>query len=244
MLEVYFGNNKINDGEYLNLTDISNLNLTLDWNPIPNTYYSVSIKDVLNNNILYMIVNVPENSIEGGDVIYDYIPPSENSQYVIKLYSQDDYLEDFDQNYTRLEESFTFNTETYPKYGKYNVSTHYQKESKDYFKSNHSLKEQEQKYCRCVLHVAAKQTGECLKRAGKIKGGEKINGKTCSNPYAICAKTTRTSSRSCGKSYDFNKIPDNELRAYAAMKGINSPRPYKRNTMINKISQWKKTKYS
>lgn len=244
MFEVYFGNNKINDGEYLNLPDISEQDLELSWNSISDTYYSIIVKDVLYDNILYMIINIPENSIEEGEIVYDYIPPSENSEYAIQLYSQDDYLEDFDQDYTNLEESFTFNTETYPKYEKYNASVNYQKA--DYFKSGHSLNDQEQKYCRCVLHVAAKQTGECLKqgKAGRIKGGEKVKGATCSNPYAICAKTTRTSSRSCGKSYDFRKIPDNELKVYASMKGIRLPRPYNRNTMIDKIAQWKKTKYS
>ena len=102
-----------------------------------------------------------------------------------------------------------------------------------YFKSNSTLSDREEKFCRCALHVLAKNQGYCN------KPGKWGRGTDCYNPYAVCAKSTRTSSRHCGDSYDFSGVPDNELRAYAQSHSIAIPTPYDRNGMLANLRSWK-----
>lgn len=110
---------------------------------------------------------------------------------------------------------------------------------KGYFKRGSSLTKKEESYCACVLHVAAKQPEWCLRdRAWRQKRG----GATCYNPYAICAKSTRTSvgrSNKCSLSYDWEKLPVNELRAYAVLHNISIPRSSSRQTLVDEIYKWK-----
>ncbi len=110
----------------------------------------------------------------------------------------------------------------------------------DYFRSDTNLTEQEQKYCRCVLHVAAKQPpGECLSVRDWFSD---YNGRTCTNPWAVCAKSTGTTSRACGFNYVYGNIPDDELIAYANLSQVNVPDPYNRKTMLSTIGRWKRRK--
>lgn len=106
----------------------------------------------------------------------------------------------------------------------------------DYFITDTSLTEPEQKYCRCVLHVSANQTGECLKQNSL---GQLLIGDKCSNPYAICAKNVGITSRECGNNYNYNKISDNELLGYAILSKIPIPEPYNRIKMLENIVAWK-----
>jgi hypothetical protein len=110
----------------------------------------------------------------------------------------------------------------------------------NYFKIDADLRENEKKWCRCVLHVAAKQTDQCLEDVNE-HAGQVFNGRTCYNPYAICSATVGTSSRKCGINYEFRNIPDQELIAYAKIKKITVPKPYSRENMIQAIYTWKKT---
>lgn len=109
-----------------------------------------------------------------------------------------------------------------------------------YFKDLTDLTDGDQKYCRCVLHVLAKQNKGCLENKAWFKD---IDGKRCYNPYAVCAKSTRHSSRQCGVNYNWEGIPDNELEGYANINHIPVPTPYNRTQMINNILAWKKSKY-
>jgi hypothetical protein len=101
-----------------------------------------------------------------------------------------------------------------------------------------NLREDEQRWCRCVLHVASKQTPHCLEDVNR-NARKVFEGQPCHNPYPVCSVTVGTSSRQCGRSYDFKNIPDNELKAYARMKHITIPRPYTRTEMLNAIKRWK-----
>lgn len=80
-----------------------------------------------------------------------------------------------------------------------------------------------QKYCSCVLKVGA-------------KGG-------AYNRYAVCAKSTGTSSKECGKYYDWEKMDDKYLIAYANGKDgkISVPSPYRRRQMLDNINKWKES---
>ena len=51
-----------------------------------------------------------------------------------------------------------------------------------------SLNADQQKYCRCLLHVAAQQDERCLREKLWFQN---VNGKQCYNPYAICSKSTK-----------------------------------------------------
>jgi len=114
-------------------------------------------------------------------------------------------------------------------------------ELKNWFKSGHNLDERQEKYCRCILKAATNQPSACLEEKAWF---QKRDGKTCYNPYAVCAKNVGTTSGECGENYDFDKIPDEFLEAYASLNKILVPRPYNRNEMLKRIKEWKSTKYS
>ena len=98
-----------------------------------------------------------------------------------------------------------------------------------------TLSEQQQKYCRCVLKVAAKQPAECDLSKGRTGN--------CSNSYAICSSSTHGSNKQCGENYNFEGMDDIYLKAYAELSRVPIPSPYDRQTMINNIYSWKAAKY-
>jgi len=81
------------------------------------------------------------------------------------------------------------------------------------------LSDRDTKYCRCVLHVAA-------------KGG-------AYNPYAVCAHSTKGSVHSCSPYYDFEAMPLPELLAYAGQKGITVTDRSSRESAVLAIRDWK-----
>lgn len=111
-------------------------------------------------------------------------------------------------------------------------------EKRNFFKSNTTLDESKQKFCRCVLHVADKEKGACLTEKAWY---EQRDGHTCYNPYAVCAKSTGTSSRECSDNYDFDGFSDDDLIAYAQLhnKDIAVPNPYNRFEILENIHKWK-----
>jgi len=75
-----------------------------------------------------------------------------------------------------------------------------------YFGEDASLTEQEKKYCRCIMHVAAKQSDWCLKQRA---WGERRGNKTCYQPWSVCTKSTkRRAVVECSKNFDFSRVPD------------------------------------
>jgi len=101
-----------------------------------------------------------------------------------------------------------------------------------YFKSGSSLSEDQKKYCKCTLHVGARNSVDCnLNKSFKL-------GSNCYNPYAVCSKSThRTGSVICGTEYDFESMPKAERDAFAALHGID-PRKYKtERALINALNR-------
>ncbi len=119
-------------------------------------------------------------------------------------------------------------------------------ETTNYFLPGTTLTDQQQKWCRCVLKVADKQRGACnIERAWFETRGTIV----CYNPYAICSKSVGTSTRECGKNYDFESLSDNHLIAYAELhqkdkdgNNIIIPIPYDRTAMLENIKRWKELK--
>jgi hypothetical protein len=90
----------------------------------------------------------------------------------------------------------------------------------------------QEKYCDCVLSVAAKQPTDCLTDKAWY---EKRDGKTCYNPYAVCAKSTKNSTHECGTYYDYDKLSDEKLLTLAYLDNIRVPVPMERNKLIQNI---------
>jgi hypothetical protein len=83
--------------------------------------------------------------------------------------------------------------------------------AKSYFKRGNKLSEEHRKYCRCVYHVAGKQTDECLRK--RSWGGK------CYNPYSVCtASTKRRGLVNCFENTNLRRLPRRELEALAALK--------------------------
>ena len=114
---------------------------------------------------------------------------------------------------------------------------------KKYFRENNTLNANQKKYCRCVLHVAKRNTRACNRN--------KNWGNKCYNPYAVCAKTTKTSTGSKPCQYNFlsQDIPNDEIVAYLDLnqnkynkKTINRSQSID-NLRVN-LHQWYSNKYN
>jgi hypothetical protein len=207
--------------------------------------------------LYYAVVNIPGMDIFRGDILTPYVSPDSTSdKYEINIYRQSNRILS-----SPITNRKTFNLDNILRNSSEKVASVYfttqapstsiivpvvpgiipgQKiiSGDEYFKDPSRLSEQDKKYCRCVLHVAGKQIPECLRDRAWY---QTIGGKTCANPYPICAKSTRHSSRECGENYNFEAIPDNELVGYASYHKIHVPQPYNREQMIRNIYAWKET---
>src|SRR3990167_1265801 len=108
----------------------------------------------------------------------------------------------------------------------------------DYFVDGAPLNDKQKSYCACNLHVLSQQSSECLKEQS---WGEKLGGTTCASPYKVCASSVGTTmgQASCSKWFDWDNIPEDEIRAYAELNNIPIPDPYNYNSMISNIKAWK-----
>jgi hypothetical protein len=100
-------------------------------------------------------------------------------------------------------------------------------------------KEEGEAFCRCVLHVAARQPRGCLHGSQRI--GRQVNGQTCYNPYAVCTTSTGRPRR-CEDYWTperLQKLPDDELEAYAALRKIPVPKPFDREELMSAVEKWR-----
>lgn len=101
------------------------------------------------------------------------------------------------------------------------------------------LSPRERKWCRCVLHVAAKQNKRCLKQK---KWREVVDGEVCTNPYAVCSKSVGTSTgrKSCAMWYNFKDLTLDELLGYANLKSLDVPSGASKAQVLKIIDTYKK----
>ena len=85
----------------------------------------------------------------------------------------------------------------------------------DFFISDSNLDETQKKFCSCIIKVEA-------------KGGVR-------SPYAICAHSVGTTTRDCSKNYNFRRMPDYLIQAYASLHHIDLPEPYNRQQALGLI---------
>ena len=103
----------------------------------------------------------------------------------------------------------------------------------NYFLSNSNLDENEEKYCRAILHIASKQEPWCLEG----KHWNETNPQTgvkCYNPYAIASKVIHRNTRpDCLYNLNLDVLPENELWAEVhlhQMKNIQELKDKQKNT--------------
>lgn len=88
-----------------------------------------------------------------------------------------------------------------------------------YFWRGAPINERQKAYCRCVLHVGAKNDDACYATPGALGTGR------CYNPYAVCTASVGTQSE-CSAYYAFTPqavrggIRTDEVNAYARMRGL------------------------
>lgn len=98
------------------------------------------------------------------------------------------------------------------------------------------LTTQEQKYCHCVLEVAAKNEKGC----NKTNWGY---AKKCVNPYSVCHASVKGVGRpDCGSHYDYSALSDEELLTYIRLQEIPVSGAKTRENLIAAIQNWKGAK--
>lgn len=191
--------------------------------------YTVIGYNLRTNRLKLAIANINNlDDLGSGDIIMPYDQLEDGEAYQFDLYYQPRYIEPvlpgsrdrFDLEYTvrknnlRLVARELFTSDTIE---------YHAKETEPSIPMKPGLESKQKKYCWCVLKVAAK---------GEVR-----------NPYAVCANSTHTSSRECGKYYDWERMSDRYLQVYAGLKKgqIPIPSPYDRRQMLSNIYQWKQT---
>lgn len=209
---------------------LKKFNLNITFNKIKNIYYTIIIRDIdASDFIHYFVINIINDN--QGKVILPYYPPQRiHHHYYVEIYEQ--------PNKQRVNiinrKNFDINNYIYRKklklFKKIIITT-----KDDIIKKDSQLTQQQKKYCECVVKVASKQSPSC-------NINKNWYTKNCYNPYAVCAKSVKTTSR-CGNDYDFKHMDDNYIRAYANLSRVPIPVPYSKQKLIENIEKWKHKKY-
>lgn len=252
--DAFFGNSPIQESQEYGLM-IAQQPFNVDWPAKPYELYTVVLYDLSAPSpdnpynspfIHFLAINTPGKNIAKADILMNYIPPSppigtQSHLYVLDIYSQPnkitatitdrnryDPVKLANQTGSVLEARLTFyvkSEELLPR-----------KPKEAWLREGNPLPPQKQNFCRCVLDVAGKQPSQCnVEKAWR----QQREGKTCYNPYAVCAKSVGTTSRQCGMWYEFEHIPDRELMGYASLNKIDIPSPYNRTQLLSNIYAWK-----
>ena len=221
--------NLIHDGQVVKDTNLVDPP-TVKWPDMYNgQYYTIAMQS---DRIHFLAVNIPSNA----RIVIPYKPPTPGD-YQLSVYTQQEHFSVFSAT---SHDDFTFPLEWH---FTREISMRFRvvdppKSKEGYFKLGHTLTPGEEKFCRCTLHVMAKQPEKCLQEHSFGTAG-------CANPYAICAASTRTSvgrSNKCTINYEYEGIPDTELQAYAQLEGVSVPHPYDRTAMITNLNTWRNSK--
>lgn len=236
MLEVIF-DKKIETGEKLTIEQTRS-KPDISWDSKVGRLYTIIIYDLdspypkvddMSDVYLHLlVVNLPDK----GEVVASYVPPSppEDSpkhRYIIAVYKQKGEINipverirarfnldqfEIDHDLKRVDHLLF--------YVKNNPKTYYKTDTTYYGEPEHSESEQmtkkQKSYCRCILHVAAKNTRENnRKRNWNRKRGNV-------NPYSVCSSRVKPESQPhhCFQYHDLNSLPDVELIALADLKRL------------------------
>lgn len=240
--------------------------LQFTWPSVPGLSYTFMIYDIdaprpnAASSSPYMhllITNIPGNNISQGQYLFDYMPPkpprsSENHRYVIALFSQNKSISGVNltrrsrfpldsfitQNGLKLVDDDIIevdpNTDKFHLTNKFDVSFN---PEHHLIKGNSSLNPGEENFCSCVIKVAGKEPGQCSFEKAWF---EERDGRTCYNPYAVCANSTGHSSRRCNENYNYDAFTDDQLTAFANLNQITYATPLDKSALLRTI----KSKYN
>jgi len=83
------------------------------------------------------------------------------------------------------------------------------------------LNDKSKKYCSCVVKVAERNSERCNLDKN---WGNMTDEKMCYSPYAVCAKSTGTTNRTCGMNYDYDSMTKEQLVTFLNLNGIKTNR--------------------
>lgn len=83
--------------------------------------------------------------------------------------------------------------------------------------TNPQMTDQEQRYCRCLVEVAAKQPLSCNKDRAWF---EEREGRRCANPYAVCQKTVLKGQSRPRCNFILERMSDSQLRGLASLERL------------------------
>ncbi len=262
-LKFYFDGREVNSNEVLTPSEVDgNLDLNIHPNGNGNELSTVIIldesapfpNDPYNAPYLhYLLVNVKGSDLSTGVELIPYLPASpqslRNGDIPVHEYSVYLLRQQYPIRAVRHKRRENFDVEKYAqnedleqvdvlRFGvgepAEEVISDYDRplQKSDHFKSNR-LSDGEQSHCSCVLHVAAKQPKACLRDQA---WGQKREGKTCYNPYAVCGSAgTRPGRSGCDVSFDLPRLSTSELVTLANLKRIELPDNIRRDEIINII---------
>ena len=113
-----------------------------------------------------------------------------------------------------------------------------------YFLPGTPLNERQQAYCACLNHVSAKNPASCYV-GPKPEWKKGPRSQQCLNPFSVCSKSTKRKGRfHCLKYYDFDNMPQDEVKAISALHGktVKEARKFIQDEYKNKET-WKQANY-
>jgi len=217
-LAIFFGDQEIEGGSRIS-TAMASEPISFEWPAPRNSLHTLLIyaKDPL--RYFYAAVNIPEGRLDMSEQIVPYVAPVKPEIYRVELLQQSSMVASLSESSAAEEIDAAASQMSLVCLVTFEVTP---------------ADDRKAAFCRCALHVAAKQSPSCLEGL-PASAGKTLGGRRCYNPYPVCAKTTGTTSRDCAPAYAFDAMPDDELKAYARLKKIPVPRPYNRDVIIERI---------
>lgn len=253
-MDVRFGNHRVKNNEILSLTTAQKP-FSVSWNGSSDGIYSLIVYDLSipgkSPYVHFWAQNIPGDDLSQGNILIPYQPPSPpdgTHDYVIDLFQQPrNYGNSEIDMKLRPRENFPIETVAnssgliHRDRSTFQVTSGYQTRSRQPTNKaswTSGLNEEDAKYCRAVVEVAAKQTPSCLKEQAWREYRE---GEMCYNPYAIAHKSVQGEAGriDCGSHYVYENLPDLELIGYANLNRLPIPDPYDRLGLIQNIYSWK-----
>lgn len=193
-MEVDFDDKRIRNNDVLDSK--AKFDLTVSWDNDKKKLYTIILFDLDSSDIHFLTINIPGDSIEKGKNIIEYQSPNlikdlSPKEYIIQLYEQPSKMELNNMNRKSDLDDFLPDNLILLHELVFKVAN----------------KDQEHRFCTCILHVEARNHPECKK--GK-----------CYNPYAVCAASVGTTAKNCSKYYKLEDLSSEELKAYSRLYGV------------------------
>lgn len=251
---LYSNNRRIPENTWLSVQDYL-YNLRVEWKP-SKQYVTLIIYDVdaptshkpdMSPFLHQLVINISGHDIRSGNVAMLYTPPappprSGDHHYILALYEQEGRISEQVNRRERFDvDSFVQRNKLVLK--DYDIivvdseTVQFYVEPKQItvnpahplILGTSTLSEDKMKFCSCLIEESTKMPIECVK---KRESYTYEHGKTCYNPFAVCAKSVGTTSRECPQNYNFNAMDDEQIEAFAALHNISLSYPVNREALF------------